>query len=76
MPVPVDDIEEKIEQVSLILDNYKRLCLIDREKVNNCLHIISNDLAELLDQKMPLSIGYFHPIVQLIDSFNKIGIIA
>ncbi|WP_341787796.1 hypothetical protein [Rickettsia endosymbiont of Cantharis rufa] len=75
MPAPVDDIEEKIEQTSFILDNYERLCLIDREKVNNYLHIISNNLAELLDKKMPLSIGYFHSIVQLIESFNKINII-
>ena len=75
MPVPIDNIEEKIEQASFILDNYERLCLIDREKVNNYLHIISNNLAELLDKKMSLSIGYFHPIVQLIESFNKIDII-
>ena len=76
MPVPINDIERKIEEISLILDNYEPLCLIiGKEKVNHHLHITSNNLAELLDKEMPLSIEYFDPIVRLIEQFNKIEII-
>lgn len=76
MPVPINDIERKIEKISLILDNYEPLCLIiGKEKVNHHLHITSNNLAELLDKEMPLSIEYFDPIVRLIEQFNKIEII-
>ncbi|KIJ88282.1 hypothetical protein [Rickettsia asembonensis] len=76
MPVPINDIERKIEEISLILDNYEPLCLIiGKEKVNHHLHITSNNLAELLDKEIPLSIEYFAPIVRLIEQFNKIEII-
>lgn len=75
MPVPTDNIEEEIEKVSFILDNYEQLCLVDRERVNLCLHIISNNLVELLDQKMPLLIEYFDPISQLIRRFDKVKIV-
>ncbi|HJD55104.1 MAG TPA: hypothetical protein LFW21_00230 [Rickettsia endosymbiont of Pyrocoelia pectoralis] len=75
MPVPLDDIEKDINTISLILDNYKRLCLIDKEGVDYYLHALSNNFAGLLDQKMSLSIEYLNPIVQLIKKFYKINIL-
>ncbi|HJD58090.1 MAG TPA: hypothetical protein LFV92_02570 [Rickettsia endosymbiont of Ceroptres masudai] len=70
MPVPINDIERKIEEISLILDNYEPLCLIiGKEKVNHHLHITSNNLAELLDKEIPISIESFAPIVRLIEQY-------